>query len=109
MLITKLPVRSYQGLGRIGFVIVVEMLSQGLKLIENLVGRHGQVRGVQVHAMYLSDQKWWSHDPPLPRAHLRVGWGGGKGIFLEVLEYLRLSEGRKFLFLLFVPVAAVFE
>ena len=62
-----------------------------------------------MYTVYLSDQKGWSHDPPLPRAHLRVGWGGGKGIFLEVPEYLRLSEGRKFLFLLFVPVAAVFE
>jgi len=42
------------------------------------VGRQGQPRGVQVHAILLSDQKGRSQDPPLPRPHLRVG-GGGKG------------------------------
>jgi len=48
-------------------------------VIEHLVGRQGQPRGAQVHAMPLSDQKGWSQDPPLPRPHLRVG-SGGKGV-----------------------------
>ena len=46
-------------------------------LMEHLVGRQGQPRGAQVHAMQLSDWKGWSRDPPLPRPHLRVGSGGG--------------------------------
>jgi len=45
-------------------------------VIEHLVGRQGQPRGPQVHVMHLSDQKGWSHDPPLSRPHLRVGSGG---------------------------------
>ena len=45
-------------------------------VIEHLVGRQGQPRGAQVHAMHLSDQKGLSQDPPLPRPHLRVDRGG---------------------------------
>jgi len=59
-------------------------------VIEHLVGRQGQLRGAQVHAMDLSDWKEWSQDPPLPRPHLRVG-SGGKGLLLESPAYLRLS------------------
>jgi len=43
---------------------------------EHLVGRQGQHRAAQVHAVYLSYQKGWSQDPPLPGPHLRVGSGG---------------------------------
>ena len=53
-------------------------------MIEHLVGRQGQPRGAQVHAMYLSDQKGWSQDPLLPRPHLRVG-SGGEDILLDIL------------------------
>ena len=48
-------------------------------MTEHLVGRQDQLRGAQVHAMHLSDQKGWSQDPPLPRPHVRVG-SGGEGI-----------------------------
>jgi len=34
-------------------------------LMEHLVGRQGQPRVAQVHAMQLSDRKGWSQDPPL--------------------------------------------
>ena len=61
-------------------------------VIEHLVGRQGQLRGVQVQPVYLSDWKGWSQDPPLPRSHVRVG-SGGKGI-LEIPVYLRPSEGK---------------
>jgi len=54
-------------------------------VIEHLVGRQGQLRGAQVHAMYLSEQKGRSQDPPLPRPHLRVGSGGE-----SVLSWRRL-------------------
>jgi len=57
------------------------------------VGRQGQLRGAQVQAMLLSDQKEWSQDPPLPRPHLRVG-SGGNGILLEISAYLRPSKGK---------------
>ena len=40
-------------------------------VIEHLVGRQGQPRGPQVHAVYLNDKKGWSQEPPLPRPHLR--------------------------------------
>jgi len=48
--------------------------------MEHLVGRQGQPRGVQGHAIQLSDWKGWSQDPPLPSPHLRAGCGD-KGIF----------------------------
>jgi len=64
-------------------------------VMEHLVGRQGQPRGAQVHAMYLSDCTWWSQDPPLSRPHLRVGIGG-KGILLEILVYVKPSEGKYF-------------
>ena len=56
--------------------------SQLQPVIKHLVGRQGQPRAAQLHAMYLSDQKGWSQDPPLPRPHLRVD-SGGEGILLE--------------------------
>jgi len=43
--------------------------SQLETMIEHLMGRQGQPRGAQVHAMYLSDWKGCSQDPPLPRSH----------------------------------------
>ena len=61
-------------------------------VIEYLVGRQSQPKGAQVHAMYLSDQKGWSQDPPLPRPHLRAG-SRGKGILLRIPLYVRYSEG----------------
>ena len=33
-------------------------------VIEHLVGRRGQPRGAQLHAVCLNDQKGWSQDPP---------------------------------------------
>ena len=66
-------------------------------MIEHLVGRQGQPRGAQVHAMQLSNQKGWSQDPPLPRPHLRVD-SGGEGVLLETLMYLRPSEGKQLLY-----------
>jgi len=42
------------------------MLSQPEAVIEHLEGRQGQPRGAQVHAVYPSDEKGWSQDPPLP-------------------------------------------
>ena len=68
--------------------------SQPVAVMEHLVGRRGQPRRAQVHAMYLSDQKGCSQDPPLPRPHLRVG-SGSKGILLGISAYLRSSEGKE--------------
>ena len=65
------------------------------------MGRQGQPRGAQVHAMYLSDWKGWSQDPPLPRPHLRVG-SGGEGILLEIPAYLRPFKAKQILFFVFV-------
>jgi len=62
-------------------------------VIEHLVGRQGQRRGAQVHAMQLSDEKGWSQDSPLSRPHFRVG-SGSKGILLEIPAYLRPSKGK---------------
>ena len=76
-------------------------------MIEYLVGRQGQGRGAQVHAMYLSDQKGWSQDPPLPSPHLRVGSGGGS-VSLAVSVHLRPCEGKQLLSLVSVPIAVVF-
>jgi len=69
-------------------------------VIEHLVGRQGQPRGTQVHAMYLSDWEEWSQDPPLPRPHLRVG-SGGRGILLEIPVNMRPSKGMQIFFLCF--------
>jgi len=45
------------------------MPKSGLELvIEHLVGRQGQPRGAQVHAMLLSDEKGWSQDQALLRS-----------------------------------------
>jgi len=66
--------------------------SQLEPVIEHLVGRQGQPRGVQVHATHLSDQKGWSQDPPLPRPHLRVG-SGGKDLLLQIPAHLKSSKG----------------
>ena len=74
-------------------------------MVEHLVGRQGQSKGVQVHPMYLSDWKGWSQDPPLPRSHLRVG-SGGTGT-LEIPVYLRPSEGKQPLS--FISVATAVE
>ena len=72
------------------------------------MGRQGQTRGAQVHAMYLSDQEGWSQDPPLPRTHLRIG-RGSKSILLEILVYLRPFEGKQILSFVSVSTAVVFE
>jgi len=42
-------------------------------VIEHLVGRQGQPKGAQVHAVYMSDQKGWSQDPPLSQNSFK-GW-----------------------------------
>jgi len=60
-------------------------------MIEHLVGRQGQPRGTQVHAMYRDDWKGRSQDAPLPRPHLRIG-SGGEGILLEISVYLRTLQ-----------------
>ena len=62
------------------------------------MGRQNQPRGAQLHAMYLSDWKGWSQDPPLPAPHLRVG-SRGKGILLEIPAYQRISKGKQFFFI----------
>ena len=77
-------------------------------VIEHLVRRQGQPRGAQVHAMFLSDQKSWSQDPPLPRPRLRVG-SGGKGILLKIPAYLRPFKGKQLLSFISVPTAVAFE
>ena len=65
--------------------------SQPVAVMEHLVGRRGQPRRAQVHAMYLSDQKGCSQDPPLPRPHLRVG--SEEHLLLDIPVYLRPSKG----------------
>jgi len=74
--------------------------SQLAPVMEHLVGRQGQPRGAQVHAMYPSDWKGWSQDPPLPSPHLRLG-SGGEGILLEIPVCLGPSEGKQLFFLCF--------
>ena len=69
-------------------------------VIEHLVGRQGQPREAQVHAVQLSDEKGWVQDSPPPRPHLRVG-SGGEGSFLEIPVYLRPSKGKQLFFLCF--------
>ena len=82
--------------------------SQLETVIEHLVGRQDQPRGAQVHAVYLSDQKGWSQDPPLPRPCLRVD-SGGKVISPEISAYLRPSKGKQLLSFIPVPTAVVYE
>jgi len=69
--------------------------------MKHLVGRQCQTRGAQVHAMYLSDWKGQSQDPPLPRPHLRVG-SGSNGILLEIPVCMRPSEGKQLLSFIFL-------
>jgi len=57
--------------------------------------------------MHLSDWKAWSQDPPLPRAHLRVG-SAGKGILLEILAYVKSSKGKQLFSFVSVFMAAAF-
>jgi len=52
--------------------------------------------------------KGWSQDPPLPSPHLRVG-SGGEGISLEILAYLRPSEGKQLLSFVSVLMVIAFE
>ena len=80
--------------------------SQLEPVIEHLVGRQGQPKGAQVHAMQVNDREGWSQDPPLPRPHLRVG-SGGTNILLEINVYLRLSEAKQLLSFVSVPLAVV--
>ena len=77
-----------------------EMLIHSLKLIEHLVGRQGQRRGAQLHAMPPSDWKGWSLDPPLPRPHLRAG-SRGEEVLLEIPAYLWPANGKQIFFLCF--------
>lgn len=70
--------------------------------IEHPVGRQGQPRGVQVHAVLFSDQKGWNKDPTLPKPHLRVS-SGGKSISMEFLYNLGLRKVYSF-FRLFLSV-----
>jgi len=86
--------------------LVAEMLSPE-PVIEDLVGRQGQPRGAQVHAVHLIDQNGWSQDPHLPRPHIRIR-SGGKGISLEILMYLGPSKGKQLLFFVSVCTAAAF-
>ena len=72
------------------------------------MGRQGQPRAAQVYAMYLSDQKGWSQDPPLPRPHLRVG-SGGESFSLEIPVYVRSFEGKQLLFFIFVSLVIAFD
>jgi len=62
-------------------------------VMEHLVRRQGQPMEAQVCAVYLSDWKGWSQDPPLPRPHLRVG-SEGKSILLQIPAYLRPSKSK---------------
>ena len=80
--------------------------SQLEAVIEHLVGRQGQPRGAQVHAMQLRDRKGWSQDLPLPRPHVRAG-SGGEGISLEIPVYLRPSKDKWILSFIFVPLVIV--
>lgn len=71
-------------------------------VIEQLVGRQGEPRVAQVHAMLLKDWKGWIQDSPLPRPYSRVD-SGGKGISgdpcLPFQGFLRVS---RFFFSLFL-------
>ena len=55
----------------------------------------------------MSDQKGWSQDPPLPRAHLRVG-NVGEGISLEISVYLGPHKGKQLLSFVSVFMTAAF-
>ena len=69
-------------------------------VMEHLVGRQGQPRGAQVHAVLPSDWKGWSQDPSLPSPHLRVG-SGDEGISQEIPVYVRPSRGKQIFFFCF--------
>lgn len=69
-------------------------------VMEHLVGRQGQPKEAQLHAMYFNDRKGWSQDPPLPRPHLKAS-SGGEGILLKIPAYWRPSEGKQLFFLHF--------
>ena len=77
-------------------------------VMEHLVGRQGQPRGAQVHAVYLSDWNGWSQGPPLASPHLRVG-SGGEGISLEILVCLRPPKGKQLLCFISVPTSFTFK
>ena len=72
-------------------------------MIEHLVGRQGQPRGAQLHAMQCIERpEGLSQDASLPSPHLRAG-SGGEGISLENPECLRPSKGKQ-LFPLFLQL-----
>ena len=67
--------------------------SQHEAVIDHLVGRQGQPRRAQVHAMALRGQKGWSQNPFLPRLQLRV-CSSGKSSLLEIPVCWRSSKGQ---------------
>ena len=60
--------------------------SQPEAVIEHLVGREGQPREAQLHAMYLSDWKGWSQDLAIPTLHLRVGSNSCENLLSRILD-----------------------
>lgn len=64
---------------------------------EHLAGRQEQHRGAQVHAVILSDQKEWSHEPPSQTSLRSWQWRQGHHL-LEILAYLSLFKGGFFHF-----------
>jgi len=69
-------------------------------VIEHLVRRQGRPMGAQVYAMYLSDWKGWSQDPPPPSSYLSVS-SGDESTLVEISAYQRLSKGNQLFFLCF--------
>ena len=61
-----------------------------------------------MHAMYVSDWKGWSQDPPLPRPHLRAG-NGGEGISLQTPVYLMPSKAKQLFLHFFLCLTVAFE
>ena len=68
--------------------------------------RQGRPMGAQVYAMYLSDWKGWSQDPPPPSSHLSVS-SEDESTLVEISAYQRLSKGKQ-LFFVSVSTVAVF-